>query len=64
MLVRHIVRRHQELVIQVRSPGGKLLFVKTPRGYEFKCPRTKEIYLVGYDEIIIDCLRFGEQADA
>ena len=32
-----------------------LLFVKTKIGYEMKCPRTKKICLVKYEEMLRDC---------
>ncbi len=52
-----IIKRGEEKVIEVRSDGGKLLFIKTKKGYEMKCPRTKEICLLTYEEIIKDCLQ-------
>ena len=51
-----ISERNGEKVVEVRSDGGKLLFVKTKLGYELKCPRTKQICLVKYEEMIADCL--------
>ena len=51
-----IVLRNKEKVVEVRSDGGKLLFVKTKEGYEMKCPRTKQICLIRYELIIKDCL--------
>lgn len=44
-------------VVEVRSDGGKLLYVKTKEGYEMKCPRTKKICTVGYDKMLFDCLQ-------
>lgn len=52
-----IVEKNGEKVIEVRSDGGKLLFVKTKKGYEIKCPRTKEICLIRYEIMFTDCLR-------
>lgn len=51
-----IIRNGQE-VIEVRSQGGKLLYIKTAKGYEMKCPRSKKICLVGYDKMLFDCLK-------
>ena len=55
-----IVLKDGKKVIEVRSEGGKLLFVKTKEGYEMKCPRTKKICLVKYEEMIADCLKCFE----
>ena len=52
-----IVDRDGEKVTEVRSDGGKLLFIKTKKGYEMKCPRTKQICLVKYEEMFQDCLQ-------
>ena len=51
-----IAERDGQKVIEVRSDGGKLLFVKTKEGYEMKCPRTKTICLIKYQDMIEDCL--------
>lgn len=40
---------------EFRSDCGKLLFVKTSRGYEIKCPRDKKIYVIPYEQMIEDC---------
>ena len=50
------INRNGEKVIEVRSKAGKLLFIKTPKGYEIKCPRTKQICLVKYEMMIKDCI--------
>ena len=50
-------------VIEVRSDGGKLLYIKTPEGYEMKCPRTKQICLVRYEEMLSDCIKCLEHLD-
>lgn len=50
-----IVERNGENVIEVRSDGGRLLFIKTKEGYEIKCPRTKKICLVKYEDMLEDC---------
>ena len=55
-MIEKAVNRNGEEVIEVRSEAGKLLFIKTPRGYEIKCPRTKKVCLVKYEEMITDCL--------
>jgi hypothetical protein len=52
-----IVQRSGKMVTEVRSDGGKLLYVKTDEGYEMKCPRTKQICLVRYEDMLSDCLR-------
>ena len=56
-MIEQIVERDGEKVVQVRSPGGKLLFVKTKEGYEIKCPRTKQICVIKYQEMLTDCLK-------
>jgi len=50
-----VVSRNGENVIEVRSDGGRLLFIKTKKGYEIKCPRTKKICLVKYEHMLEDC---------
>lgn len=51
-------------VTEVRSEGGKLLYRKTSQGYEMKCPRTKKICVVGYDQMLFDCLKcFSDNQD-
>jgi len=55
-MIEKIVERNSKKVTEVRSNAGKLLFVKTLQGYEIKCPRTKEICLVTYEEMLKDCL--------
>lgn len=50
-----VVNRNGEHVIEVRSEGGRLLFIKTKLGYEIKCPRTKKICLVKYEDMLEDC---------
>ena len=51
------IERNGQKVVEVRSDGGKLLYVKTKEGYEMKCPRTKKICVVGYDKMLFDCLK-------
>ena len=58
-----VVYRNGEKVIEVRSDGGKLLFVKTKAGYEMKCPRTKQICLVEYQEMLKDCQKCFDEND-
>lgn len=48
----------QHTKIEVRSDGGKLLFIKTSKGYEMRCPRTKNILLVSYQEMLRDCIKY------
>jgi len=50
------INRNGRKDVEVRSDGGKLLYVKTKDGYEMKCPRTKKICVVGYDKMLFDCL--------
>ena len=56
-MIERIIERDGEKVVQVRSEGGKLLFVKTKEGYEIKCPRTKQVCVIKYREMLVDCLR-------
>ncbi|MFA5059678.1 MAG: hypothetical protein WC676_03540 [Candidatus Omnitrophota bacterium] len=55
------IERNGEKIIEVRSDGGKLLFIKTKTGYEMKCPRTKTICLVKYEEMLKDCVKCLEE---
>ena len=48
--------RQGEKIVEVRSDVGKLLYVKTKKGYEFKCPRSKQICVIAYEAMIADCL--------
>lgn len=41
---------------EFRSDCGKLLFIKSERGYEIKCPRDKKIYVIPYETMIKDFL--------
>ena len=56
-MIERIIERDGEKVVQVRSRGGKLLFVKTKEGYEIKCPRTKQVCVIKYKEMLKDCLK-------
>ena len=56
-MIEKIVIRNGQKIVEVRSDGGKLLFIKTPDGYEMKCPRTKQVCLIPYQEILSDCLQ-------
>jgi len=56
MMKEKSIERNGEKVTEVRSDAGKLLYIKTPRGYELKCPRSKEICLIKYEEMVSDCL--------
>ena len=56
-MIEQVVERDGQKIIQVRSNGGKLLFVKTKVGYEIKCPRTKQICVIKYKEMLMDCLQ-------
>jgi len=50
-----IITRDGQKVTEVRSDAGKLLYVKTKEGYELKCPRSKQICLVTYEQMLSDC---------
>lgn|SRR3989338_1776421 len=54
-MIERIIDKNGEKITEVRSDGGKLLFIKTKKGYEMKCPRTKKICLVKYEEMLADC---------
>ena len=56
-MIEREVEINGQKVIEVRSNGGKLLYKKTVRGYEMKCPRTKNICVVNYDQMLFDCLK-------
>ena len=49
-----IIIRNGEKITEVRSDAGKLLYIKTKDGYELKCPRSKQICLVRYEEMLSD----------
>lgn len=51
-LIETTIERNGEKVIQGRSREGKLLIEKTREGYELKCPRSKEVYLITYAEML------------
>ena len=55
-MIKKVVTRNGEKVTEIRSEAGKLLLVKTKKGYEIKCPRTKKVCLINYEEMITDCL--------
>jgi hypothetical protein len=55
-MIEKAIEKNGEKIVEVRSDGGKLLFIKTKQGYEMKCPRTKKICLVSYKEMYSDCL--------
>jgi phage FluMu protein Com len=55
-LIEKIIERDGKKVIQGRSQAGKLLLEKTERGYELKCPRSKKVYLITYEEMILEYL--------
>ena len=57
MMIEKEVYKNGEKIVEVRSEGGKLLYVKTKDGYEMKCPRTKKICLVRFDKMLFDCLQ-------
>jgi len=55
-MIERIITRNGEKVTEVRSEAGKLLLIKTKKGYELKCPRTKKVCLIKYEEMLSDCL--------
>ena len=55
-MIEKFVTRNGEKVTEVRSEAGKLLLIKTKKGYEIKCPRTKKVCLIKYEEMLSDCL--------
>ena len=57
VMIERTVYRDGEKIVEVRSEGGKLLYRKTRQGDEMKCPRTKKICVVGYDQMLFDCLQ-------
>lgn len=46
----------------VRCDCGKLYLVRTDAGYEFKCPRCKQIHLLKYEDIILEYLTKGDDS--
>lgn len=56
MIEREVIKDGKK-VVEVRSEGGKLLYIKTAEGYEMKCPRTKQICLVKYTDMLSDCYK-------
>jgi len=52
-----IIIRNGEKITEVRSDAGKLLYIKTKEGYELKCPRSKQICMVSYEQMLSDCSR-------
>lgn len=62
-MIEKIVNRDGEQVTEVRSAAGKLLLIKTKKGYEIKCPRTKIVCLIKYEQMLNDCFAcLGEDA--
>lgn len=62
-LIESTIKRNGERVIQGRSKEGKLLIEKSRDGYELKCPRSKEVYLITYEDMLADFKIFGHQTD-
>ena len=60
-MIEHKIKRQDEEVTEVRSDGGKLLYIKTNKGYEMKCPRTKQICLVKYEDMYSDCFKYWKE---
>ena len=62
MIEKTVIKNGQK-VIEVRSDAGKLLYLKTKTGYELKCPRSKQVCLVRYEDMLSDCLKcLGDDA--
>lgn len=57
-LIQNVIDRRGETVIQGRSKEGKLLIEKTREGYELKCPRSKVVYLITYEEMFTEYTEF------
>jgi len=53
-LIQKVIERNGRKVIQGRSCEGKLLIEKTQEGYELKCPRSKKVYLITYEEMLAE----------
>lgn len=60
-LIETVIERNGEKIIQGRSKEGKLLVEKTREGYELKCPRSKEVYLIPYEEMLADYKKFQQK---
>ena len=60
-MIEKIVNRDGKQVTEIRSDAGKLLFIKTLQGYEIKCPRTKQVYVVKYEDMLLDCMANKKQ---
>ncbi len=39
---------------EIRCGCGKLFFIKTPEGFEYKCPRCKKIHMISYEELLTE----------
>lgn len=59
-LVEKYISINGKALIQGRSEEGKLLVVKTDEGYELKCPRSKEVYLIPYEQMVLEYLIHGD----
>ena len=55
-MLEKVKHRNGVRIIEVRSDAGKLMYIKTPEGYEMKCPRSKEMCLIPYEKIMTDCI--------
>ncbi len=56
-MIERIIYKKGRQVVEVRSRGGKLLFIKSKDGYEIKCRKTQEICIVSYDHMFLDSLK-------
>ena len=41
---------------EVRCKCGKLHFIRTDKGYELKCSRCKRLFVISYEQLILDYL--------
>ena len=60
-LIETTIERNGQKVIQGRSSEGKLLIEKTQEGYELKCPRSKKVYLITYEEMLAEYKEFWKE---
>ncbi|GEM_PF-2982520 len=50
------IKLQETLKQENRCDCGRLLFVKTNKGFEFKCQRCKRIHCLHFDQVILDYL--------
>lgn len=49
---------------EFRSDCGKLLLIKSDKGYEIKCPRDKKVYVIPYEEMLNDALELCDECQS